>query len=92
MDPCFIDFSHWMSRHQFHLNKTEKVHVREGGKDKHTSLFSIYPPLGKHASISVLLLKEMFITCFLMVELRLPLMRSEPPIGAGGKNRTEKSR
>lgn len=88
---CFIDFSYWKSRHQFHLNKTEKVRDREGRKDNNTCLFSIYPPLHKHTRTTVLLLKEMFITCFLMVELRLPLMRrSEPPIGAGGKKQNRK--
>lgn len=86
--PWFIDFSHWTSRHQFRLNRAEKDHARKKGKN--TCLCPIYRPPHQHGRTPGSLLKEMLITCFLMVELRLPLVGSEPPIGAGGKKQNRK--
>lgn len=51
--------------------------VRKGGKDKNTPVFQLSPPARTHTRTPGSLPRQTFITCFLIVELRLPLMRSE---------------
>lgn len=54
--------------------------VRKGGKDKNTPVFQPSSPARTHTRTPASLLKPTFITCFLIVELRLPLMRSEQSV------------